>query len=127
MLRLILLPFVLVAVVLGSIGWLGWSHFFSDHIHPRWDPNLVYSGQVEMQRHLAKCYEVGCPEALRSIVLACAWREIIVEEMKRASMEDIEEAKRVCTRLSPTERSTLDQVETNIRARMQKTTSARSS
>src|SRR5262245_4738131 len=79
MLRLLLLPFFLVAIAVGAVATYGWSHFFRDRIHPQWDPNLAYAGHVEMQRHLAKCYEVGCPEAVASPVLACAWRDIIVE------------------------------------------------
>jgi hypothetical protein len=122
MLRLLLLPFLLVAIVLGSIATYAWSHFFRDRLRPNWDPNLVYSVHIEMQLHLAKCYETGCPEALSSIVLACAWREIIVEETKPASIEDIGEAKRVCGLLSDKERTTLKPVEADIRARMKRGT-----
>ena len=122
MTRLLLLPFLLVALGLGAIAVYAWSHFFHDRIYPEWDPNLVYSGHVEMQRHLAQCYEVGCPEALYSTVLACAWRDIIVEETKQTSPGDIAEAKRVCGVLSSRERATVDQVEADIRARIRRAT-----
>ena len=118
MLRLLLLPFLLVGISVGAVATYAWSHYFRDRIHPPWDPNLAYSGHVEMQRHLAKCYEVGCPEALFSPVLACAWRDIIVEETSRTSPGDIAEAKRVCGRLSAKDKATLEQVEADIRIRM---------
>jgi hypothetical protein len=120
MLRFLLLPFLLVALAFGVIATYAWSNFFHDRLRPSWDPNLSYSGHIEIQRHLAKCYEIGCPETVSSIVLACAWREIIVEETKSASPEDIEEAKRVCGRLSARDKPTLEQVEADIRIRMRR-------
>jgi hypothetical protein len=121
MLRLLLLPFLLVAIAVGAVATYAWSHFLRDQIHPEWDPNLAYSGHVEMQRHLAKCYEVGCPETPSSPVLACAWRDIIVQETNRASLKDIAEAERVCGLLSTKDKTTLEQVEADIRVRIRRT------
>ena len=115
MLRVVLLPSLLLAAVVAALaGWFGVSHIYQ---RPNWD--LIYTGDLKAQRQLASCYEsIGCPEASYSMVLACAWREIIVEESGILPSSDIAAAKKTCDHLSINERHTVERFEVEIRARL---------
>lgn len=118
MFRLLMLPFAIVGLVLAVVAPLVWTGFFHDHIRPNWDPNLAYTGDLAIQRHLASCYLSGCPHVPRSPLLACAWREIILEEITAPSTDDFQAAEKTCGALSATDRSVLTSVEADIRSRL---------
>ena len=124
MLRVVLLTsLLLVALLVVLAGSFGLSYL---HRRPNWE--LVYTGDLKTQRKLASCYEViGCPDATTySVVLACAWREIIVEETNRSSPADIAAAKKTCERLSADERRAAEHFEVEIRARLHPQSSKKS-
>ncbi len=115
MVRQIVLP---AALLVGVFGFFLWHEF-----HAKWGPSFVAenadAGYVAAQRRLASCYARGCPpNFIRTPVLACAWREIIIKEAKRASQQDLSAQHKACSEISGFDRDVLKSAEDNIRFRM---------
>ena len=118
MMRQIVVPSaLLLGCLLGVFGFFLWD--FHTQRHPRWTVEEAYAGNLTAQRHVASCYTTGCPPdfALEPI-LACAWREIITEEIKPASQLDLSALRKARSRLSTTDRIVLNSAEEDIRFRM---------
>ena len=121
MMRHIVLPAaVLLACLVGGFGFFLWDEF-----HAQWGPNLVAedaeAGNLVAQHRLASCYARGCPpNFIREPVLACAWREIIAQETKRASRQDLSAQHKACSQISVTDRNVLSSAEEDIRFRMRR-------
>ena len=119
MMRQIVLPAaLLLACLVGVFGFFLWDEF-----HGQWGPNLVAedadAGNLTAQRRLASCYATGCPPNFVSEpVLACAWREIIIQETKRPSRQDLSAQHKACNQISKTDRNVLSSAEDEIRLRM---------
>ncbi len=85
-----------------------------------WDPSQVDLSKLEEQRHLAECYRVKCGHVGVSPILACAWRELIVEETGRSSPVDVTAAEEACRGLSPQERAIATRAEDDLRAQVKR-------
>jgi hypothetical protein len=118
MIRLLLFPFAIVGLVLAIVVPIAWTGYFHVQLRPNWNPDFAYTGDVETQRHLASCFTTGCPHIARSRVLACAWREIILEESTPRSPDDEVAAEQACKVLSTLDRALLASVESDIRSRL---------
>lgn len=108
-------PVVALAACLAVLVTIVWLKYFRDEMRPIWSPELTYSGNLDDQRRMASCYEVGCSTVIATPIQACAWREVILEETDRASPQDIAAANRACQQISTTDRSILHQAELVIR------------
>ena len=62
-----------------------------------------------------KCGHVGAAP-----ILACAWRELIVEETGRSSLADVTAAEEACRGLSPQERAIAIRAEDELRAQVKR-------
>jgi hypothetical protein len=101
MMRQIVLPAaLLLGCLVGAFGFFLWDEF-----HAQWGHNNIAedadAGNLVAQRRLASCYATGClPNFGPEPVLACAWREIIVKEAKRASRDDLSAQQKACSQIS---------------------------
>lgn len=116
--RILLAPLAVVALCLAFLIPLVWTEYFRDHIWPNWSAEKAYSGDLNDQRRLASCYELGCSEVMASPILACAWREIILDETDRFFKHDVVAANRDCSRVSQNDREIVERAESDIRARL---------
>ena len=107
----------LVAVLIVSV-FLTWTYYFRGQMRPIWTPEMTFSGNLDDQRHMASCYDAGCRDVIATPILACAWREVILEESHRSSTRDITAAAESCQKISKTDRQILKRAETDIRARL---------
>jgi len=81
--------------------------------------------KLDEQRHIAECYRVKCGHVGVAPILACAWRELIVEETGRSSPVDITAAEEACRALSPGERAIAARAEDELRAQVKRGRAAR--
>ena len=116
MLRILWVPIFALAACLATLVPFLWTEYFREQIRPAWTPEMAYSGNLDDQRHIASCYEVGCRDVIATPILACAWREIILEETNRSSDQDVSAANRDCERISPQHRPILERAEIEIRS-----------
>ena len=107
MFGIVLAPLVAVAICLAALVPFIWTEYFRDRMSPDWTAAMAYSGDLNDRRRMAACYEVGCNEVVAAPILACAWREIILEETQGSSRQDLTAADRSCSRISPNNRETL--------------------
>ena len=112
-----MLPLAVICVMIAAVGMLVWTGLYN-LTHPNWHPGLAYAGDLNSQRHLASCYTTGCVNVPKSPLLACAWREIIVEELDAPTNLDIEEATATCRGLSESDRRAVAIAETDIRVQL---------
>jgi hypothetical protein len=90
-----------------------------------WDPSQVDLSKLDEQRHIAECYRVKCGHVGVAPILACAWRELIVEETGRSSLVDVTAAEEACLGLSPQERAIAIRAEDELRAQVKRGRAAR--
>ena len=81
--------------------------------------------KLDEQRHIAECYRVKCGHVGVSPLLACAWRELIVEETARSSPVDVTAAEEACRALSLQERAIASRAEDDLRAQVKRGRAAR--
>ena len=92
---------LLIGPLVTSVFALTVAYFFWAGAVREWDPNQVDLSKLDEQRHMAECYRVKCGHVGASPVLACAWRELVVEETARSSPVDVTAAEEACRGLSP--------------------------
>jgi hypothetical protein len=102
MVRLILAP-VLAVVLLVTGAAVGLISFFSHVPMHQLSAHANDTAGVAAHRHLAACYRDGCRDILRSPVLGCAWRLVVVVETAEAA-DDVAAAKADCGILSEGDR-----------------------
>jgi hypothetical protein len=102
---------VAVAICLAALVPFIWTEYFRDRMSPDWTAGMAHSGDLNDRRRMAACYEVGCNEVVAAPILACAWREIILEETQGSSRQDRIAADRACSRISQNDRETLERAE----------------
>ena len=85
MVQMILAPIIVVTFLTTAAG-VGFFKFIAyvpiNHTHSQGQ-----AGDIDSYRHLAACYRDGCPSTLRSLVMGCAWRMVILEETRGAPAE----------------------------------------
>ena len=86
-----------------------------------WDPNNADLSRLAEQRHMAKCYQARCGHVSPSPVLACAWRQLIVDETGGSLAGDVVAAENACRGLSHSERAIVQRAEEDIRALLHRT------
>jgi hypothetical protein len=107
---------LLIGPLVTAVFALTVAYFFWTGTVREWDPNQVDLSKLDEQRHMAECYRVRCGHVGASPVLACAWRELVVEETARSSPVDVTAAEEACRGLSPREREIATRAEDELRA-----------
>jgi len=107
---------LLIGPLVTAVFALTVAYFFWTGTVREWDPNQVDLSKLDEQRHMAECYRARCGHVGASPVLACAWRELVVEETARSSPVDVTAADEACRGLSPREREIATRAEDEIRA-----------
>jgi hypothetical protein len=112
MAHLFLLP-VMVVITLTIGAGFGLLAFFS-HGPVHGASHRGAPLDLEAQRHLATCYRIGCNHAMRSKLLSCAWRLVIVEDTM-AAPSDLAEARFDCDPLDDHDRHAADRAKEHLR------------
>ena len=111
---------LLIGPLVTAVFALTVAYFFWTGTVREWDPNQVDLSKLDEQRHMGECYRVRCGHVGASPVLACAWRELIVEETGRSLPVDVTAAEAVCRGLSPREREIATRAEDDLRAQLRR-------
>ena len=116
--KIVWAPIIALSATLAFLVPFAWTQYFREQIRPSWSPEMTYSGDIEDQRHMASCYESGCHGMVATPILACAWREVILEETNRSLASDVAASDKACGQISADQNSILERAETDIRARL---------
>ena len=115
MYRQIFLPAALLMTCLIVLcGYFLWDTYHRQ-FNSTWSAAQAYGGDVPAQRQLASCYATGCITVPHDAPFACAWREVILDELTHASPTDISGAHEVCSHLSDLQRQAVRTLKADIR------------
>jgi hypothetical protein len=111
MAQMILAP-VLVAAFLTLAAGLGFIRFIA-HVPAHQAPAQAGAVDIDSHRDLAACYRDGCSSTLRSPVMGCAWRMVIVVQT-RGAPEEAALAAADCGSLQEADRLKAEQVKEKL-------------